>query len=99
MIQVDLPDLEESFKQQLITLSKDIASDKDSVKRRLKNCIKLNRKDIVQDEYVYLDDYRDYLDNIFAERIGDKLTYYLIVMKNVSDEPSLYKNSARATLL
>ena len=90
MIQVDLPDLEESFKQQLITLSKDIASDKDSVKRRLKNCIKLNRKDIVQDEYVYLDDYRDYLDNIFAERIGDKLTYYLIVMKNVSDEPSLY---------
>ena len=90
MIQVDLPDLEESFKQQLITLSKDVATNKDAIQRWLQHCIKLDRKDVVQDEYIYLDDYQSYLDNIFAERVGDKLTYYLIVLKNVLGETSIY---------
>jgi len=88
MIQIDLPDLEDSFKEQLLKVSENVATNIDSVKRRLDHCIRLDRKDIVQDEYVYLDNYQDYLDNIFAERLGGKITYYLIVARNVIGLPS-----------
>ena len=90
MIQADLPDLEESFKQQLIKISKDVATDKNAIQRRLQHCIRLDRKDVVQSDYTYLDDYQSYLDNIFAERVGEKLTYYLIVMKNVLGKTSIF---------
>ena len=88
MIQIDLPDLEESFKEQLLKISENVATDINSVKRRLNHCIRLGRKDIVQDEYIYLDDHKEYLDNLFAERLGGKVTYYLIVARNVIGAPS-----------
>ena len=90
MIEAPLPELEQNFKQELLTLSQEVATSREVIKQRLQSCIKHDRKDIVQFEYLYLDQYQDYLDNIFLDILQDKVTYYLMVLRNVIDTPSVF---------
>jgi len=90
MIQVDLPDLDDEFKNELLNISNDVATSKEIVRRRLQDCIKYNRKDIIQFEYVYLDQYQNYLDKLFSNKFNEKITYYLMVLRNVTDDLSIF---------
>ena len=90
MIEAPLPKLEENFKQELLTLSQGVATSREVIKQRLQSCIKHVRKDIVQFEYVYLDQYQNYLDKLFSNKFNEKITYYLMVLRNVTDDLSIF---------
>jgi len=88
MEQVELPKFDKHFVDLLLSISETIATDKDSIRRRLHSCIEIGIKDIVQQDYYYLTKHQTYLDTLFAPYFSEPLIYYLAVFKNITGNPS-----------
>lgn len=89
MIEVKLPELDSNLKAALFTESEKVAQDQDSIRRRLRECVKHNKKDIVQYDYVYFNNnINSWLDEILQPSLQEPATYYLAVFRNITGNPS-----------
>jgi len=90
MEKIDLPYLGDEFLNKLRTLSNQVAKDEDSLRRRFRSCAKHKTKNIVAQDYYYLNDDKQYLDSIYKPILKEDIVYYIVVLRNISGEPSVF---------